>query len=174
MKRIIKNLEPEEFSDWKAQDHMAHRPRWNRVPAPIRRVVKESLMQEQGFICCYCESRISIDDCHVEHFRPIEGNSGRYSNQQLLYENIHCSCQGETDRGEPSHCGHGKGSWYDENLLISPLDENCERRFRFTADGGIFARLENDRGAEITIRKLQLDLPRLRALRAAALDVLYH
>ena len=108
MKRIIKNLEPEEFTDWKARDRMAHRPRWNRVPGVIRTSVKRSLMQEQGFICCYCESRISINDCHVEHFRPIEGNSGRYSDQQLIYENLHCSCQGETDRGEPRHCGHGK------------------------------------------------------------------
>lgn len=169
MKRIMKNREPREFSDWKAQDHMVHRPRWNRVPGAVRTSVKRSLMQEQGFICCYCESRISIDDCHVEHFRPREGNS----DQQLIYENLHCSCQGESDCGEPSHCGHGKGSWFDENLLISPLDENCEHRFGFTADGGIFARFEDDIGAETTIRRLQLDLPKLRALRAAALDALY-
>lgn len=173
MKRIMKNREPEEFSDWKARDHMSHRPRWNRVCGAVRTSVKRSLMQEQGFICCYCEFRISINDCHVEHFRPKEGNSDRYSDQQLVYENLHCSCEGETDRGEPRHCGHRKGSWYDENLLISPLDENCERRFGFTADGGIFARLNDDIGAETTIRRLQLDLPKLRALRAAALDALY-
>ena len=143
------------------------------MPREIRRVVRRSLMQEQGFICCYCESRISMDDCHVEHFRPREGNSGRYSDQQLLYQNMHCSCQGESDRGEPRHCRHKKGCWYDVNLLISPLDEDCEYRFRFSADGGISPRLEDDSGAEITIRKLGLDLPKLRALRAAALDVLY-
>ena len=169
MKRITKGLEPEEFSDWKAQDRMAHRPRWNRVPTAIKGAVKRSLMQEQGFICCYCESRLSINDCHVEHFRPIKGHSAH----QLCYENLHCSCQGDTDPGEPRHCVHGKGRWYDENLLISPLDEGCEGRFGFTADGRIFPRLEDDTAAEATIRRLQLDLPKLRALRAAALDVLY-
>lgn len=73
----------------------------------------------------------------------------------------------------PVIAGTKIGCWYDVNLLISPLDEDCEYRFRFTADGGISPRLEDDSGAEVTIRKLGLDLPKLRALRAAALDVLY-
>ena len=70
MKRIEKGAEPRLLSIWKQQDSMAHRPRWNRVPAAIRESVHESLMREQGFICCYCESRISMDDSYIEHFRP--------------------------------------------------------------------------------------------------------
>ena len=70
MKRIEKGAEPMLFSIWKQQDSMAHRPQWNRVPAAISKSVHESLMREQGFICCYCESWISMDDSHIEHFRP--------------------------------------------------------------------------------------------------------
>ena len=70
MKQITKSTEPPEFADWKSVDKMAHRPNWNRVSSELKTVIHESLMREQGFICCYCESRIAMDDSHVEHFRP--------------------------------------------------------------------------------------------------------
>lgn len=46
-------------------------------------------------------------------------------------------------------------------------------RFRFTANGDMFPRLDDDAGAEATIRRLGLNLPKLRSLRAAAIDGLY-
>ena len=169
MKRIEKRVEPKKFSNWKQQDKMAHRPRWNRVPSAIRGSIHESLMREQGFICCYCESRIAMDDSHIEHFRP----KIKFPNLQLDYENLHCSCQQDPSRGEPRHCGHRKGSWFDEKLLISPLQADCENRFIFTANGDVFPRSNDDAAAKTTIKRLGLDLPKLRALRAAAIDALY-
>jgi hypothetical protein len=74
MKKITKSVEPPEFTEWKLDDKMDHRPRWNRVVFETRRVIHESLMREQGLICCYCESRITMEDSHVEHFCP-RGNS---------------------------------------------------------------------------------------------------
>ena len=167
MKRIVKSVEPHDFVQWKKQDKMAHRPNWNRVPNAIRQSVRESLMREQGFICCYCESSVSTTDSHVEHFRPKEC----FADIQLDYINLHCSCQQDPAPGEPRHCGHRKGSWFDEELLVSPLDSNCEERFRFTANGDIFPR-PNDPSAQTTIDRLGLGLPKLNALRAAAVDAL--
>ena len=169
MKRIRKGAEPTEFSLWKEQDKMADRPRWNRVPAAIKEAVHESLRREQGFICCYCESRIAMGDSHIEHFRP----KTEFPDRQLDYENLHCSCQQDLSPGEPRHCGHGKGSWFDENLLLSPREADCGDRFRFTANGAVFPRSTNDAAAETTIKRLGLDLPKLRALRAAAIDALH-
>lgn len=166
MKRIAKGTEPSEFSSWKEEDKMAHRPNWNRVPAQIRRRVHESLIREQGFICCYCESSIDVDTSHVEHFRPMS----KFRNKQLDYDNLHCSCQRESSAGEPRHCGRLKGSWFDAELLVSPMSPDCETRFGFTGNGGIFPRCQTDDGAKATIRKLGLNLPKLRALRAAAVD----
>lgn len=169
MKRIVKRAEPTELSNWKEQDRMAHRPRWNRVPVAIRESIHGSLMREQGFICCYCESRIARDDSHVEHFRPKR----RFPALQLDYGNLHCSCQRDPSRGEPRHCGHRKGNWFDEKLLLSPLEADCEGRLGFTANGDVFPRSIDDAAAKTTIEKLGLDLPKLRALRAAAIDALY-
>ena len=50
---------------------------------------------------------------------------------------------------------------------------DCEVRFGFTANGDIFPGADNDIGAEETIKRLALDLPKLRALRAAAVDALH-
>lgn len=169
MKRIEKEAEPIQFSIWKRQDKMARRPRWNRVPSAIKKSVHESLMREQGFICCYCELRIAMDDSHIEHFRP----KIKFPDLELDYENLHCSCQPDPSRGEPRHCGHRKGSWFDEKLLLSPLEADCENRFRFTANGDVSPRSNNDAAAKTTIERLGLDLPKLRALRAAAIDALH-
>ena len=84
MKQILKDAEPPDFSEWKKDDPMAHRPRWNRVPTPIKKKVHDSLMREQGYICCYCEASVAMDDSHVEHFHPKE----KYRNRQLDYINL--------------------------------------------------------------------------------------
>ena len=125
-------------------------------------------MHEQGFICCYCEGRIIVDKSHVEHFRP----RNRYPLLQLDYSNLLCSCLWEQSPGTPDHCGHRKGSWFDEDALISPLQEGCETRFQFTANGEIHPRSSSDVAAATTIDRLALDLPKLNALRAAAVDAL--
>ncbi len=167
MKQIAKVSEPAEFSRWKMDDKMAHRPNWNRVPGQIKQVIHEWLMREQGFICCYCEASVAKTDSHIEHFRPGEF----YSHLRLHYANLHCSCQRDPSPAEPTQCGHRKGSWFDEDLLISPLDPDCEVRFQFTANGDIFPR-DSDPAAETTIERLGLDLPKLNALRSAAVDEL--
>ena len=81
MKQITKNRAPQQFADWMAIDKMAHRPNWNRVPPQIRRVIHGALIDEQGFVCCYCESRIRRGNSHVEHFRP----KTRFPDKQLDY-----------------------------------------------------------------------------------------
>lgn len=168
MKRIVKSAEPDRFANWKAGDKMAQRgqPRWNRVPQPLRTVIHESLMHEQGGICCYCEGRIRLIDSHIEHFRPQE----HFESYQLDYGNLLCSCVREQTAGEPRHCGHRKGSWFEDDLLVSPLTD-CEDRFRFTGDGQVHP-ADGDAAATTTIDRLALNLPKLQALRAAAVEAL--
>lgn len=168
MKQIVKGSEPVDFSHWKARDRMKHRPNWRRVRPPIKRQIHEALLKEQGFLCCYCEVRVTIYGRHVEHFRPREN----YPGLALDYANLHCSCQRELSPGEPRRCGYRKGSWFDEDLLVSPLTSDCEVRFRFTANGDIFPRTAQDAGASATIQKLGLNIYKLRALRASVVDAL--
>ena len=165
MKQINKGSEPGDFKKWKQDDKMAKRPNWNRVPKQERESVHRSLLYEQGHICCYCQSDITICNSHIEHFRPQK----KYREFQLDYNNLHCSCQKDPIRGEPRHCGHKKGNWYDESLLVSPMAKDCEDKFKFYGDGQILPN-SGDAAATVTIRKLGLNIPKLQARRAAAVE----
>jgi uncharacterized protein (TIGR02646 family) len=161
VKYILKQGEPQAFTDWKRRPRTYER---FKKSAPIKAVVKESLMQEQGYLCCYYERRLTIEDSHIEHFQPQKDPSV----DPLDYANLLCSCQKDLAPGEPRHCGNAKGSCAAA-VLVSPLDKTCESRFAFTADGFIKSAQDTDMIAQNTIKHLQLDIPKLRALRRGAI-----
>jgi len=170
MKHIIKKNEPQKFIDWKNQDKMYLRgkPKWNRLPSNIKNILRQSISEEQGYICCYCEREIVSKDFHLEHLHPKDGN--KYPSEQLDYENLLCSCQLELEKGEPRHCGNSKGSWFDARNFISPLDPDCENRFIYSFDGHIMPRDTNDTAAGTTINKLQLGIDKLNKSREKAIE----
>lgn len=166
MKHIIKQDEPQEFIDWKALANEDWQPSYGDLSGPPKQAVKTALMQEQGYICCYCERRLTADDSHIEHFRPqtMDGVD------PLDFGNMLCSCQKALEKGEPRHCGNHKGDWFDASLIVSPLDPTCEGRFHFTGDGRIVPAKSDDPGAAVTITKLALDLPKLDDMRSKAME----
>ena len=55
MKYIKKNIEPESFTVWKKLASDDWQPCWDNFGKPEKIQVHNSLLREQGFICCYCE-----------------------------------------------------------------------------------------------------------------------
>lgn len=166
MKFIKKGQEPQEFLAWKNKASDDWKPTYSNLGGSVKKALKNGLMREQGFLCCYCESELIVDKSHIEHFMP---QSDPHIDA-LDYSNLLCSCQNNLKKGTPLRCGNLKGDWFDSELLISPLDPTCETRFTFTADGYIHP-AETDDGAAIkTIEKLGLDIPELRALRSNAIE----
>ncbi|MGD0958361.1 MAG: retron system putative HNH endonuclease [Methylomonas sp.] len=99
-------------------------------------------------------------------FRPQEDRK----DLALNYSNLHASCIRETEPGAPLHCGHAKGSNFDESKAISPLDEACERRFIYSAqDGAIYPADRGDESAAYMVGLLKLDIKFLCDRRAEAL-----
>lgn len=164
MKYIRKSAEPGELSEFKKRYGKARDSLWGKISDESNRHVKEilheSLMAEQGHICCYCEQYITKDKSHIEHIMP----RSNYPDEVVDYDNLTASC-GQIF-GE--HCGHFKGNWYDPALFVSPLHSECEKRFMYKASGEIFPYDEHDRAARETIEKLGLNHPRLRASRRSA------
>lgn len=66
------------------------------------------------------------------------------------------------------NCGHAKLEWFNDTLLISPLEENCESQFKFTALGKIEP-VDANPQAQYTIDILNLDNTKLNAARCAAM-----
>ncbi len=166
MKHIEKGLEPEGFTEWKALENDGWQPSYGNLSGEPKNAVKESLMKEQGYLCCYCERRLTDNDSHIEHFRPQSDPAV----DPLDYTNMLCSCQNQLKKGEPRHCGNLKDEWFDNALLISPLDAGCESRFFFTADGNIYVNSMTDSAAKETIERLGLNIPKLKALRASSIE----
>lgn len=133
---------------------------------PHKILLKNSLLSEQGHICCYCCKPIDTKNSHIEHIRPKERDE--YRAISLEYENLLASCQGYHDREE--NCGHSKDNAFNEELFVSPLEENCESLFEFSNRGKIKAVDGNER-AGYTIELLNLDTEQLNAARTEAMWV---
>lgn len=166
MKHIQKGHEPFELAEWKALETDDWQPEYSSMGKQLKNVVKESLMKEQGYLCCYCERRLVSEDAHIEHFVPQSNNDI----DPLDYFNMLCSCQNRLEKGEPRHCGNLKGNWFDVDLLISPLDPDCENRFLYIEDGTIKPSETGDGATDITIKKLGLNIPKLNDLRRKAIE----
>ncbi|MEH1907927.1 retron system putative HNH endonuclease [Nostoc sp.] len=171
MKHIKKSQEPEKFTKWKALENDDWKPSWDdNFQTPEKPVVHDALLKEQGYICCYCGMRITRKTSHIEHLKP----RSTYPNLALEYTNLIASCQGESEEPPtvPVHCGHKKKYWYDENLMISPLEINCADFFKYPASGEIQPTDNPGKKAvaETTIKKLALDIDKLQNMRRVAID----
>jgi hypothetical protein len=84
MKYIQKSAEPTSLSTWKIKQGDKI-PTWKSFG---RTVVKgqllETLLKEQGYICCYCGVAIDKGSCHIEHFKP----QGKDETVRFDYSNL--------------------------------------------------------------------------------------
>ena len=176
MKYIEKNPEPLELIEYKntpgvCYETMASCP-------PVRDAVKKSLLEEQGYICCYCGSEVELSrNTILEHLLPKGKDEYRYLN--LEYTNILASCDGgQQKRSERAENGRKRNKSYpsfcDDNkknevLPVHPLQVNCEDRFYFDEEGKIYPKTA-DKEAEETIRILNLKNPVLCNRRKEMID----
>lgn len=232
MRFIEKGVEPVEFIEWKAEEeeqlekwyeddnisgdtifsHLMNAPKDDRRVIFHKGLLKECLVKEQGYICCYCGGRILKD-----HNTRIEHLEDKGTNKRLTFEysNLLASCQGGTKpiihvvkEGEKlpeiaklygvtigileslnvtkenigllqeetkfevkigdklliipqvkgrkrQHCDNHKGG---EPITVTPLQENCETRFRYDLQTGeIKEKDEKDTDAFQTIKVLGLN-----------------
>lgn len=134
-------------------------------------MVRAQLAIDQGHICCYCDGTIARGNFHIEHFRPREF----YERLTYRWTNLLGSCQ--TSRTAPVegaiietqlHCGDAKGSWFEEDVTVSPLEPRLESLFRYTLRGKVSpskALRTRKASVQTTIDKLNLNAPVLVARR---------
>ncbi|OOG10265.1 retron system putative HNH endonuclease [Pseudomonas sp. C9] len=168
MKRVIKGTEPASFIRWKALASEEWSPSYSILRNPEKQELHESLIREQGFVCCYCGNKVTLQTSHIEHFRPQKP----FDHLGLVYTNLHASCQGETEEPKPAHCGHNKGNRFSEDAHVSPLDENCESHFRYTLIGQIES-AKTGTSAENMIDILALDISFLNNRRKEKLEGIF-
>jgi len=146
MIRIQKTPAPEWFQTYADQSRHDSTYSYDNLREKVE--LKECLLSEQGFLCCYCGRAVTPSNSHNEHFRPQK----KYPEQALCYDNIHASCLSSPD----IHCGNAKRDTFDEDLCISPLDVD-ERRFLYSQSGHIFPKAKDDVSASYMIKLLNLN-----------------
>lgn len=163
MRHIEKSSEPVELHNWKRANPAATFSNLNNSDA-VKRGIKNSLLTEQKYLCCYCENAIDASSSHIEHLLP----QSTYPQKQLDYGNLLASCNAD---GKKAHCGHKKSN---QVLPFTPLDiiPLISQRFIFSADGNIYPRDEQDNDAQYVISILGLDAKRLVSMRNTAISTL--
>ncbi len=177
MRRIRKSAEPSTFTAWcKGIKRPRPIPLWSTFPDPPRADVRRLLLNDQVHLCCYCCSSISNGSFHIEHFRPRK----LFPHLTYNWPNFLASCEGwqQNEQSEYTvetqrHCGASKDNWFQDGVTVDPQAADADSLFIYRLDGQVFARktlaeqLKNS--VELTIRRLNLDAPSLRARRAAIL-----
>ena len=149
--------------------------------------VKDSLIDIQGYKCCFCESKIGhIDDGDVEHFRPKAGwvqdeepiNKPGYFWLAYEWDNLLLSCGKCNQRFKKNYFPLGNNvralSHHDsidneEPMFIHPGSENAEMFIIFNEE--MPKEVDGNVRGYLTIKKLQLDRGALNEQRKSKLDM---
>ena len=135
MRKITKNTEPKAWTQYRLTPGAAFKP----IPELVN-----SLLDEQGYICAYCERRIPCKDAvegtpgaenhRIEHLRTQSTSKKTGISTDLDYSNMVVCCPGNIarDGAENYHCDKRKG---DVDLRISPLDDTMMSTIQFTPSG---------------------------------------
>lgn len=141
MKKIVKEQPPTWFETWKQNFKQTHGRTAHykndfssddSQGTARRQQLRGHLIKEQGHICCYCMKRISLQNSHIEHFQP----KIRFPQNDLDYQNLLASCNGDGMVSLDGHCGHKKEDWWEDNL-VSPTESKIEEMFQYSLDGNI-------------------------------------
>jgi uncharacterized protein (TIGR02646 family) len=170
MKRIIKSNPPIELKQWfHAQPTDKNEKlncRYHNLPSDIRSIVKQSLLEDQGYLCCYTGIRISEARSHIEHLKPQSIYFENY--EDVDYNNLLAAHPGP-NLGQCAYGAHPKADWYHEEHFISPLSPQCETAFKFSSNGEIQPTPDNT-AAQTTIDRLNLTDPSLTEMRKQAIE----
>ena len=138
MIKIVKNNQPNSL--------VAHKKKggnYGNIQTKTKDELRKSLVEEQGYICCYCLKRIPENkaDLHhtkIEHFKCQEN----HSTLDLEYSNLHLACKGNQGQSEKNQtCDTAKAN--KEILSFSLINDSLKGNIHYAKDGAIFSQQEN-------------------------------
>jgi uncharacterized protein (TIGR02646 family) len=162
MKFIVKTVEPDFFKEdtKELREKIKTAPKKSEIwdEYTEKRKLKEYILEnEQNGLCCYCESKVTLNDSHVEHIKP---KSLDYDNLTFEYSNLAVSCNGKchTDGNTPVTCGHKKDDdFHHTNFLNPTIVPNIRDYFVYTDKGFIGASSIDAEKSKYTLELLQLN-----------------
>lgn len=134
MRYIEKTDPPEEFLIFCATPDVC----FESLSGEPKNALRKKLLEDQGYICCYCGCRIADDDrTKIEHINCQD----RYPQLSLDYNNMLASCDGgEYDRAHrvrPKHKCHCDAKKENKDIPVTPLDKDIESLLTYFEDGTV-------------------------------------
>lgn len=166
MRQIKKGKEPREWQEHRSTPGATYDPEKGPGPtAETKQALREALVREQGYLCCYCMGRIrpTQDGMKIEHWAA----QSMFPEHRMTYSNLLGACLGgEGSRPADQHCDTAKGN---KALQIHPADpgKDCSALFGYASTGKIDGRADEARRDILT---LNLNASRLVQARKAVLE----
>jgi len=136
LKQILKTKEPISLTNYRAsisKEDLNNLEKFDTSPSNVKDELRERLLKEQGFICCYCMDRVSSRNSKIEHFKP----RSLFCGEQLDYTNLFVACLGgEGCSPKKQSCDTRKGN---ELLKYINLLSDIEKSIEYKKDGSIFS-----------------------------------
>lgn len=143
LERLKKEAEAKGLSDKEGYDTLGN---------PLKRQVREQLMQEQGHLCAYCMRRIpderitkedtDLSNVYIEHWQARSAERKSTENKGLDYRNMLAVCSG--NEKAPEAAGRRKKRYFTcdkkreyASLKINPLDIKTLDTLYYLSDGTI-------------------------------------
>ena len=163
MRQITKTAPPVEFTEFCKTPGVS----FDVLSGEPKKALRKRLLEDQGYICCYCGCRIKNDErTKIEHIKCQED----HDDLALDFSNMLVSCDGgDKDREngvKPRHKLHCDAKKGNKDIPISPL-ENVEGLLSYFEDGTVMGKGEI--GREL-IRILGLNTNFLNSQRKNAIE----
>ena len=129
MKPIQKSKEPASLLTHRKQIHA------NYDNYPDKDELRDYLLAEQGYICCYCMQRIKKETMKIEHWQP----QSKYPEKQLDYQNLLAACQGNS--GKPKQLQHCDTHKSEQEMTLNPL--KLTESIKYSGNGRIYSDAPN-------------------------------
>lgn len=163
-----RNKEPKELVEYRKTPGVVY----DDLGKERKDVIRDCLIDEQGYICAYCMGRISNDTCTIEHYisqtrhETSPFSEEEHKRQSLLYSNMSGVCINDSE-----HCDKKRGNV--PLKILDPHNPLCEEFVTYSFSGRILpAGREEDKVKE-DIQTLGLDCDKLVKLRKAVWDEIW-
>ena len=128
MRHVTKGREPAAWFEFRKQKEP--KPRFDQGP---KAELRAALLEEQGYLCCYCMVPIQESTTRIEHWAP----RSRFPALEVEFSNLLAACAGgeqrrNDDRPAEHHCDVAKGQ---RSITLDPRKPSCERFVVCTSRG---------------------------------------
>lgn len=133
MRAIVKGKEPESLAEYRNKVRNREDGYGGYDGYREKDELRESLIREQGCLCCYCCLGITKDSMRIEHWIP----QATRSELALIYSNMLAACcGGEDGTKDERHCDVSKG---DREIKYSPANpaHAIESKISYYSNGEI-------------------------------------